>query len=99
MCYTDELELPHASFSPAERRHVPGKSYAYFFPGDILFVPECDDPAQIIREHGPKVAITMIARRSKRFRVIQTEFDADYWVDNRIWYWRCREQKHPVVDG
>lgn len=94
--YSDVLELPHSSFNPAERRHVPGKSYAHFFPGDILFVPECDDPAQVIREYEPRVSITMAARRSKRFRVVQTEFEADYWVDNRIWYWECwkrREQK------
>jgi len=94
--YLDVLPpVPHTSFNPRAGKHETVNAYPHFVKsakGDVLVVPECDYPARIIGEYKPKVAVVMVARRSRRFMIDLMKFEVDYWVDNRIWYWRNREQ-------
>ena len=91
--YTDVVgPLPHTSYSPKQGKRVVTDSFGRFFPGDVLFVPECDDPKSIIQKYRPKVSIVMASARSRRFQVNFYDYmDVDILIDNRIWFWQKHE--------
>lgn len=91
--YTDVVgPLPHTSYSPKQGKYVVSNSFGRFFPGDVLFVPECDDPKSIIQKYRPKVSIVMASARSRRFQVNFYDYvNIDILIDNRIWFWQKHE--------
>lgn len=88
--YTDVLKVPHTSYNPKLGKWKSGFSFVFFIKaskGTALVVPECDIPAEIVREYKADVNIVMAFARSRRHQVTFFDYvDVDYIVDNRIWF-------------
>lgn len=81
--YTDVLELDHTY--PYEGKIRTVKTYGFFIK-EVLFIPECDNPEEILKEYSPKVSLVCVSRQSRQHPVDFKGRDDVYIVDNGSWF-------------
>jgi len=83
--YSDVLRLEHTTLWPGRGKYVTRAAYAFFI-RDSMVIPECDNPDQLIKEYGPKLAFVLVSYQSHNHLSGFNNYRRDVFiVHNKVW--------------